>query len=110
MGSIVMVPSDVRFGVMYKKEKRIVSRDGYVYAFGEAPEETYSFDIAMALYNLLISEGNTDETITLFAYSFNTINDDREPYPVDEAYYTRDRMFGACYPELKDYTLVSENH
>lgn len=110
MGQIITIPQAVRFGVMYTETKRIVSVDGYVYGFGEAPEETYSLEIARALYQRMIEQGHTCETITLFMYSPDTINDDREPFPVDEEYYTRDSMFSACYPEYKEYRLVSENH
>lgn len=110
MGQIVTIPQDVRFGVMYIETKRIVSVDGYVYGFGEASEESYTLETARALYTRMISEGHTDKTITLFMYSPETINDDREPFPVDEEYYTRDTMFSACYPEYKDYSLVSEFH
>ena len=110
MGQIVTVPQDIRFGVMYVESKGIISYDGHVYGFGEASFETYSLDTAKALYARLISEGHTDKTITMFIYSPDMINDDREPFPVDEEYYTRDRMFSACYPELSEYVLVSENH
>ena len=110
MGQIVTIPQDVRFGVMYRETKVIVGGDGFVYGFGEAPEKTYSLEDAQWLYQKLIKDGHTDKTITLFMYRPETINDDREPYPVDEEYYTRDTMFRACYPEHKDYELVSENH
>lgn len=110
MGQIVTVPQDIRFGVMYTETKRIVSFDGYVYGFGEAPEESYDLETARALYARMISEGHTDKTVTLFMYSPQTINDDREPFPVDEEYYTRDSMFRACYPEHKDYSITSEFH
>lgn len=106
MGSIVTIPQEVRFGVMYIETKRIISYDGYVYGFGEASEETYTLEVAIALYARMISEGHTDKTITLLMYSPEMINDDLEPYPVDEEYYTRDSMFSACYPEYKDYRLV----
>lgn len=110
MGQIVTIPQTIRFGVMYTESKRIVSIDGYIYGFGEAPEETYSLDVAQALYARMISEGHTDKTITLFMYSPDTINEDRQPFPVDEEYYSRDRLFSACYPEFSDYTLTSEFH
>lgn len=110
MGQIITIPQDVRFGVMYKENKRIVSYDGYVYGFGEAPEESYDLATAQALYARMISEGHSDKTITLFMYSPQTINEDREPFPVDEEYYSRDVLFGACYPDLLEYTLVSEFH
>ena len=110
MGSIIMIPQAVRFGVMYTETKRIVSLDGYVYGFGEAPEESYDLETARALYARMISEGHTDKTITLFMYSPEMINDEREPFPVDEKYYSRDNMFSACYPEYREYVLVSENH
>ena len=110
MGSIVMIPQTVRFGVMYIETKRIVSLDGYVYGFGEASEESYDLETARALYARMISEGHTDKTITLFMYSPEMINDEREPFPVDEEYYSRDTMFSACYTEYREYILVSENH
>lgn len=110
MGSIVMIPQVFRFGVMYKETKGIISHDRFVYGFGEAPESTYSLESAQALYAKLIGDGHTDETITLFMYSPEMINDEREPFPVDEEYYSRDTMFSACYPEHSDYVLVSENH
>lgn len=46
MGQIVIIPQTIRFGVMYTESKRIISIDGYIYGFGEAPEETYSLDVA----------------------------------------------------------------
>ena len=110
MGSIVMLPQVFRFGVMYKETKCIISHDRFVYGFGEAPETTYSLESAQALYAKMIEDGHTDETITLFMYSPEMINDEREPFPVDEEYYSRDTMFSACYPEHSDYVLVSENH
>ena len=110
MGSIVMIPQAVRFGVMYRETKHIISHDFHVYGFGEAPECSYSLEVAQAIYAELIAEGHTDETITLFMYSPEMINDEREPFPVDEEYYSRDNMFSACYPEYKEYVLVSENH
>lgn len=110
MGSIVMIPSDVRFGVMYTKNKHIISHDGFVYGFGEAPEATYTLEVAKSIYDRMISEGHTESTITLFIYSKGVINDEREPFPVDEGYYSRDAMFSACYPEYQEYILVSENH
>jgi len=110
MGSIVIIPQAVRFGVMQTENKFIIGHDGCVYGFGEAPEMTYSLDVARALYQRLIEEGHTCDTITLFMYSPDTINDDREPFPVDEEYYMRDSVWRAAYPGHSDYTLVSENH